>query len=564
MEEYIAKISSELNLAINTAYDERQKALDLNVGYNQETAEWELIVKYTGSLDELADMLGFTFVELFNGYAILYINETQIYELARASQILYIDKPKSILAEENRIIKGTSQSCMSFLMSEDSELAGEGVLVSVIDSGIDYSHPVFIRDGRSRIYEIWDQTIQGNPPNGFYTGTIFSREDIDNSINEDIPLGIYDSSGHGTGVASIVANLARETEFLIVKLLSFGAKNTPTTSSLMMAIDYSIRKAMLLNRPLVINLSYGNNYGDHNSNSILEDYIDSIAGIYKLSVAVGTGNDGVAQRHAQILLGNIAWSQIDFTVEEFEPGINLQIWKNYSDNIDVLIRTPSGDIIGPFSQFQNISNYNLNSMIIKVIYGYPSPINTNQEIYISIIPKEQYIESGIWSIFIRPKSISSGRVDVWLPVVGSTSGMVEFLTPSEFTTLTIPSTARNVISVGAYNSDTLVYAPFSGRGYTLSGNVKPDISAPGVNIDVATIGGGYGLATGTSFATPFVSAAAAVLMEYGIVQGNDPFLYGEKVKAYLIKGARKLPGYNIWPNERLGWGVLCLEDSFPD
>ena len=313
--------------------------------------------------------------------------------------------------------------------------------------------------------------------------------------------------------------------------------------------------------PIVINLSFGNNYGDHGSNSILEDYIDSVSGIYKMSIAVGTGNDGDAGRHSQFLLGDTTWKQIEFAVDEYETGINLQIWRNYSDTIDIVIRTPSGKDIGPISPYQNIMEYRVDHMSILAINGTPSPINSNQETYISIIPQNKYIESGIWSVFIHPKSISQGRVDIWLPVRGSTSSMVRFLNPSEFTTLTIPSTARRGISVGAYDSKTETYGSFSGRGYTVYNEVKPDIAAPGVNIDVAIPGGGYGKATGTSFATPFVSGGIAIMMENGIVNGNDPFMYGEKVKAYIIKGARKLPGYKVWPNEKLGWGAFCLEKS---
>lgn len=565
MEEYMAKLSTELNLALNTNETERIKALDLNVGYDSFIGEWELIIKHTGSLEELSNSLGFSYMELLNGYAIVYIDEEKIYDLATANEILYIDKPKKLVAEENRIISGTSQSCMSFLFTEESTLSGVGVLVAIIDSGINYTHPVFMgKNGNSRIYEIWDQTVDGNPPIDYYRGTVYTSFDIDKSLEEGMPLETYDASGHGTAVASVVANLAPGAQLLIVKLANLGSDNFPTTSSLIMGIDYAVRTAMKLNMPLTINLSYGNNYGAHNGNSILEDYINSVAGIYKLSIAVGTGNDGISKRHSQVYLGNTSLSQVDFNVGEFETGINLQIWKSYSDNIDVVLITPSGDEIGPFSQFQNIATYNLTNMIIKVIYSFPNPINTLQEIYISIIPKEQYIEEGNWRLYIRPRSISSGRVDIWLPVAGSTSSELEFLNPSEFTTLTIPSTATRAISVGAYNQRTLAYAPFSGRGYTVSGDIKPDIVAPGVDVEVAISGGGYGLASGTSFSTPFVSAAIAILMEYGIVLDNDPFLFGEKIKSYLIKGARKLPGYDIWPNEKLGWGALCLFDSFPN
>ncbi len=132
------------------------------------------------------------------------------------------------------------------------------------------------------------------------------------------------------------------------------------------------------------------------------------------------------------------------------------------------------------------------------------------------------------------------------------------------TTLTIPSTSAKVISVGAYDSNLNAYADFSGRGYTrVTNQVKPDIVAPGVGIMTAAPGGGYSARTGTSFAGPFVTGSAALMMEWGIILENDRYLYGEKVKAYLQRGAKQLPGYEMWPNPQLGWGALCLRDSLP-
>ena len=118
------------------------------------------------------------------------------------------------------------------------------------------------------------------------------------------------------------------------------------------------------------------------------------------------------------------------------------------------------------------------------------------------------------------------------------------------------STASKVISVGAYDSSNDSFADFSGRGYTRSNMIKPDLVAPGVDIVSASPGGGYTSRTGTSMATPFVTGSARLLLQYGIVQKNDPYLYGEKVKAYLIKGARELPGYTLYPNYSVGYGAL--------
>ena len=141
----------------------------------------------------------------------------------------------------------------------------------------------------------------------------------------------------------------------------------------------------------------------------------------------------------------------------------------------------------------------------------------------------------------------------------------EFYLPTPDTTLTIPSTSRRSISVAAYNSRLQSYAPFSGRGFTaIRKEIKPDLAAPGTDIQAPRPGGGYGVYSGTSFAVPFVTGSAALLMEWGIAAGNDPYLYGEKVKAYLQRGARQLPGYETWPNPQLGYGALCLKDSFPE
>lgn len=157
----------------------------------------------------------------------------------------------------------------------------------------------------------------------------------------------------------------------------------------------------------------------------------------------------------------------------------------------------------------------------------------------------------------------NGSFDLWLPVTSSTNPTTGFLLPVESTTLTIPSTASRAISVGAYDSNLNRLAPFSGRGYTRTNAIKPDLVAPGVYINSTLVGGGYGSFTGTSFATPFVTGSAALLMQWGIIDGNDPYLYGEKVKAYLIKGAKPIAGIQEYPDARAGWGALCVEDSLP-
>ncbi len=592
------KLSTEFSLALQIPYSERVNSMDLNVGYNENFNNWELIIIYTGNLEAISNEIGFTYNELLNGYAIIEIRQERINNLTRHPDIIFIEKPKKIYVEklnhvsnsfedenmENRrisnvysakndfiynnvrygYIQGFVQSCMEFSRRQEVNLLGKGVLVSVIDSGIDITHPEFIDiNGNTRILNLWDQSLKYNDNSGVYT-----RQDINDILrdiaNDDINVvNIRDSSGHGTAVGGIIATCVPEADLLIVKLNPDAEDAYPRTTSLMLAIDYAVRYATLYNLPHVINLSFGNNYGSHDGNSVLEHYISSLSGKSKLSIAVGTGNDGNTGRHTRIFVDDNRINDVEVLVPEYTTGINIQVWQSYLDNIDISLITPEGTVLGPFSGYQEVITYRLYDMNIQIINGYPTPINRNRETYIALIPDGSYIREGIWTIRLRGRNISNGIVDIWLPVAASTSTDVHFLRPVADVTLTIPSSARGVISVGAYNQNTLTYAPFSGRGYNADGIIKPDIVAPGVNIDVPVSGGGYTYVSGTSFATPFVASACAMLMQWGIVNENDLYLYGEKIRAYLIKGAKRLPTYNDLPNEMLGYGALCVRDSFP-
>ena len=205
---------------------------------------------------------------------------------------------------------------------------------------------------------------------------------------------------------------------------------------------------------------------------------------------------------------------------------------------------------------------------LLIYYGEPKPYSVRQEIYISFIPVQSYVDSGVWRIILTPRRLVDGTYQMWLPAQAALNVGTAFLTPDSTSTLTIPSTASLAVTVAAYDARTFSYADFSGRGpaavYEGSDVPKPDLAAPGVLVNAPVPGGGYRAFSGTSFAAPFVTGSAALLMEWGIVQGNDPYLYGEKVKAYLRRGARELPGYSEWPNSLLGFGALCVRDSLPE
>lgn len=414
--------------------------------------------------------------------------------------------------------------------------------------------------------------MPGNPPEGFSIGSVYDHETINAALRmendraasrELVPQ--YDSSGHGTAVLGILTEVAPQAECIVVKMGNPTATGFPRTTQLMLAIDFSVRYAVAVGKPLAINVSYGNNYGAHNGNSVLEQYMDTISNLYRNTIAAGTGNDGLSNRHfsGQMIPGQP--KSVEIYVAEYLKAFNLQIWKAYQDDFDIVLESPAGRRIGPLSRYSSVQNYRLPGESMAVYYSEPTPYNPRQEIYISWIPAQNYITSGIWKVHFTPRNVISGYYQMWLPVAGSTSSEVTFMQPVQTGTLVVPSTARYVISVAAYNSKNDSFAPFSGRGIAAASAdaqvQKPDLAAPGVDINTAAVGGGYRNVSGTSFATPFVTGAAALLMQWGIVEGNDAYMFGEKVRASLIKGARKLPFQNQVPTAEAGWGALCVSAS---
>lgn len=201
---------------------------------------------------------------------------------------------------------------------------------------------------------------------------------------------------------------------------------------------------------------------------------------------------------------------------------------------------------------------------LSIVHGTPTPYTISQEIYMEWTAGEGVtLPAGIWSIVLYPREIREGVCNLWMSGIEASGSQTGFLMPVTNTTLTIPATADRIVSVGAYQTDTMAVAPFSGRGFTASGQAAPTLVAPGVDILTAAPGGGYARRTGTSIAAPFVTGAAALLMEWGIVRGNDVELYGEKGKAYLMRGAKPLPGITDYPDVAAGYGALCVEQSIP-
>lgn len=563
------KSDNSLSLALEIPQEELMKSQGLMTGFDSEEDVWELIVRYTGNLDKVREINGVDVRELSNGYAVLNVKKELIDEVANVEEIIYIEKPTALIFS---LLRGKQASCINevqqtFANNENNGLFGEGVIVGIADSGIDFTHEAFRnQDGTTRILNLWDQT----------NDRVYNAEEINEALKSENPyesVNSVDYSGHGTHVAGIAAGnfaenkndnlgIATKSSLVIVKMALAGERSFPRTTQLMEAVDYMIKVAESYKMPLAMNLSFGNSYGSHDGTSLLSTYLDSMADGRRVSICVGAGNEGDSAGHA----GGYVFEPTDVEVQvsRFQKAFSIQLWKDFSDEFRVQIIAPSGFIIDVTEIYNRAHKYETDETNVYVFYGTPKPYTQYQEIYFELIPVSNYVKSGIWTIRLTPENIVTGRYDMWLPEGGIINENTSFLRPDPDITLTVPSTSSKVISVGAYNSSNDVMASFSGRGFTRETNqVKPDIVAPGVNISSASNTGGVSVRTGTSMATPFVCGSAALMMEWGIVRGNDPFLYGQKLKSYLIKGSRKLPGFTRWPNEQAGWGALCVSESIP-
>lgn len=580
------KLEDILNLALETPEEIGERTDTLNIGFDAGERTWELIVKYQGSLEELKP-LGIAVEDLIAGYAILTVPEHLVERVADIEQIEYVEKPKRYYYQN---VRPAQESYIPQAALQEPYLSGKNVLIAVLDSGIAYYLPVFQKaDGRTRIRFLWDQTLQKE----------FTEEEINRALAASDSAEQYeilqsrDITGHGTAVAGIAAGsrvagtagnsgyagVAPEADLLVVKLGNPGRSGFPRTTEIMRGVVYVLRKAQELQMPLVINLSFGNSYGSHDGSSLLERFLDNAAEIGRTVICAGSGNEGSAGGH---MSGNVAeHTSVELAVARYETSLNLQIWKNYNDIYRIYLRSPGGRTteISPAVR-SGIGGRPSGKYVLRmerteilVYWGEPAPYSVAQEIYLDMMPVGQpYVDSGVWTILIEPVRVVTGQYYLYLPGSAVRNEQTRFYKPTPQVTLTIPSTAAKVLTVGAYDSTYDTYADFSGRGYTdarrtigvvAAGLTKPDIVAPGVGILAPDVSGNYVPFSGTSFATPIASGSAALLMEWGIVRGNDPFLYGEKVKAYLRKGARPLRGETELPNDRVGWGALCLRASLP-
>ena len=413
------KLEDLLQLALLTPEEIRVQTEELNVGFHTENRTWELIVKYHGSLDML-EALGVDVEYLIAGYAVLTVPEQLVDRVAELEEIEYVEKPKRYFYEAEM---PTDKSCIAQVTLREPNLSGAGVLVAVLDSGIDYKLPEFRHpDGSTRIRFLWDQTLRPDaqaqlppvrrPPAGYRMGAEFDSARINQALAASTEqeqfqlLPSVDTSGHGTAVAGIAAGstsvyqgVAPEAELLIVKLGLPDAASFPRTTEIMRAVTYAIQKAIELQMPLVINLSFGNTYGAHDGSSLIERFLDNAAEIGRTVICVGAGNEGNSAGHlsGSLLQENPAGggdgvpsrvgpvarpASVELAVAEYERTLNVQLWKNYCDTYRIFLRSPGGQETQlPAMIDGGKYTLRLEQTEIMVYFGNPAPYAVAEEIY---------------------------------------------------------------------------------------------------------------------------------------------------------------------------------------
>ncbi len=468
---------------------------------------------------------------------------------------------------------------------------GQGVLIGFVDTGIDYQNPLFRKeDGSSRILGIWDQTLETGAPdpvNGFQAlyGTQYSREEIDQALAAPDPLALVpsaDENGHGTFLASVAAGgedpdqdftgAAPRASIAMVKLKPAKAylrdfyliregADAYQENDIMMGVAYLLHLARRFSMPLVICLGLGTNQGSHVGKSPLGLYLDDINIYAGTAVITAAGNEtGYGHHYRAVTRPEETLQTVELNVGEKDSGFSMEFWAQDVDIYRVGFISPTGEVVDPLpssTEEENVIRFLVEQTEITVFSSIVNTATGSQMVFIRF--KDPM--PGIWNLTVSSALNITGAFHIWLPSRGFISDTTYFLRPDPDTLVTGPGNSQYALTVSAYDHTTGGVYIHSSRGFSRSGQIKPELAAPGVNITGAGLRSGFVQRSGTPAAAAHAAGAAAILLHWGILERNDPFMNTSAIKTYLIRGAKRNPALT-YPNREFGYGTLDLYQAF--
>ena len=542
----------------------------------------DFIVKYMDDFQEdLGDVPGFSFQKINGIYGVVYAPLTEIGRW-NINTYSYSFIPKCYTHMD---LGSLSASGITRLQEHPYlQLKGSGTAVAVVDSGIDYRNPVFQNEMGSRILCIWDQTLEGDGKEVPY-GRVFWKKDIDQALASRNPLEMVpsvDTDGHGTRMAAIAAGnyfpeenfsgAAPEAMLIIVKVkpakkylrefyLFPAEAELFQENDIMTGMDFAVRIANDRRMPLSLCLGIGSSQGAHIGKNPLSLYVDYISQYSLISVSIAAGNEGAARHHyAGRLTDRENQASAELRVGNKEPGFTMEFWGEPPEIYNLSLQSPTGEILNISASLGEVTqelSFVFVETRVKVNYVSIERQTGYTLVYFQFIQPAP----GIWRIFVRGRDGQNVGFHIWLPVQGLISEETYFLEPSPYNTVTAPGDSLESITVTAYQyRDNSLYVQAS-RGFMPDGNVVPQVAAPGVQIRVPQLNGLYGNASGTSLSAAQTAGAAALLFEWAVIRGNQPYFTGSSVKNYITRGAEREERMQ-YPNRDWGFGRMDLYHTF--
>lgn len=467
------------------------------------------------------------------------------------------------------------------------DLRGEGVLIGIIDTGIDYTNPIFLNeDGSTRITAIWDQSLAtGNPPENMLYGTEFTRDQINIALQNSNPYEVVpsvDEVGHGTMIAGIAGGkpvpqsnfygVAPDAEYVIVKLkpakqylksFFFVPENAVAfqENDVAFGLEYLLDMHSKLNKPMAIIIGVDTSQSSHDGRGTLSSQVSLYAALDGIAIVLPAGNECNTRRH---FFGTID-NTIGFTTVELNVGVNvagfsMELWGQRPNTFSVDITSPSGEYIPRLlitrDEFREVT-FIFEKTVIYIDYQLVETQSGDQ----LILFRFDQPASGIWKINVYKRGDLTTGFHIWLPMTGFITDDVFFIRPDPYTTILTVGNSLIPITATAYNplDDSLWLS--SSRGYTRVGEIKPNIAAPGVDVIGPTLDKGFSPFTGTSVAAAHTVGIAALLLEWGIVRGNLTTMSSIIIKRLMIRGARRKLDL-VYPNRDWGYGIIDIYNIF--